>query len=252
MTTRVAYFVRVFCKDSAEEYHSHEFWTDNIDISSCPNSTPDHTFIETTILDQISSNVSIVGDDTSNTNGIYRAKGFVFDVAPGPDTNYKVVGEYSVSYNTRIYSITATPSVNNIDDMFSFVAAKDTVVGILISGVSGGNVLNVNSTVLSNMKIGFDVSLGTGNSVGECIGIDTTAMTITVEDTISSTYPIGTPVLLTIKRLEDIYIASDKPLSFGSNTVGSSLAPAGLKGSILYKNNSASAKKFSLYVETSY
>jgi hypothetical protein len=257
MLTSTIYNIKVYCKDSLDNIIIHNIWQDNPIVSTCPLNIPGHTVMETEILDQISQNIQMVEDDNTGTNGIYRAIGYTFDVDPGPDTEFKLIGQQSYPYPMRVYVFTAMPGLDNIGDTFSFVSSKDTIVGMLRSSVTGGTLLEVNDTVIANMKIGFEVSLGiTGTtgyqSVGECIDIDVSNKILTVSTPVSQLFDIGTPVMLTVKRVENIKMTTDKPLTFGSNTIGSSLAAAGLRGSLLYKNSSASAKTFSVYLETAY
>lgn len=254
MSDKVVHRYDTVCYDGIEYIH-HDHWSQEYPVT-CPFGVTGHTVTMAFSVETISENIQIIEDDTAGTNGTYRARGFDYNVSPGPDTNFQILGEYSASYNIRIYAITVVPSTENIGDTISFVAARNTIVGGLTVPVSSGTLLNVSPTVISNMKIGYEVSLqigtGTIDILGECVAINATGGTITVDNVIASSYPAGTYVLLTVKRLENIKIKTDTPITFGSNTTGSSLALGGLKGTVLYKNASAVAKEITIYVEQAY
>lgn len=248
------YNLNVFCTDGTNTY-THNVWKDSLDTPVCPFGITGHTVVYQEIVDTIASNVSTVTDDISGTHGYYRSKGISFDVPAGPSSEQIAIGTHSYPYPIRIHTFTITPTADNIGDTFSFLSAKDTVVGILTSGVTGGNTLNVNSTVVSNVKPGFEVNLYngvTGQNLGECYSVDTTTNTITVQNAVTGSFAPGTYVRITLKRIENVLITTTEKIIFGSGTAGSSLVPANIVGTIMYQNNTSSSKKFSMFAECSY
>lgn len=254
--SRTLYNIRFDCQDNLSAIHSHNLWVEDYDIiTSCPSSDPNHTLVQKVLLDTVSQDAKIVMDDISNTNGYYRATGLTYDVGTGPDSDYQVVGQYSLPYNVRIQGIIITPSTENIGDSFMFVAARNTAIGALTVGVTGGTLLEVTDSVITHINVGFDLNIvngGTGQHLGECIAVNKIAKTITVEHALMSAYPPGSLLLIGVKRIENFRIANDHPIVFGSNNVGSTLVPAGLVGTILYKNETAVAKKISVIAEITY
>jgi hypothetical protein len=197
----------------------------------------------------------IIKDDLSQTCGTYRAKGYNFDVGTGPNSSYESIGEISFPYNVRVLGISINPTDENIGDYVSIVTAKDTVVGVLTSDVSSGNVLNVSSSVLVHVCNGYQITVQDGTGIvdlGECIAHDHDNHTLTVENNISSLLTAGSYVMMTMKRIEDYKITQGCKSSFGLQTLESSLTPAGIKGTVLYKNMTNTSKTFSMYLELYY
>jgi hypothetical protein len=255
MTTITIYNLIVYCKDASNTIHTHNIWQEQPGVASCPSEISDHTVIESEVANKVSSTSQTIIDDTSGTNGTYRARGFMYPVAAGPDTDYNVIGEFVAPYNMRLASMTITPSTENIGDSFTFVANRNTPIGGITSGVSSGKVLSVTDSVLVHIKVGFEVLLLTGStlqSLGECLEIDITNKTITVENNVGSAFPPGSLVLLAVKRLETIPIVSEHPLTYGADTIGSSLASKGSIGTMLYKNSTGVTKKLAFYVQFLY
>ena len=256
MSATTVYHIRFDCTDPSDTIISHDLWVENYDsITTCPLGISGHTLIDKVFLGKISQMAKTIIDDTSDTNGNYRAIGFDYNVNPGPDTDYQVLGDESYSYNVRVKAITINPGAENIGDTFSFVSARNTPVGALTADVSSGVILNVSDTVLVNINVGFEVTLQTGTTeqnLGECITIDSVAKTITVQNAVTSLFPAGSVVMITIKRIENLKITSDRLITFGGHNSNSTLAPAGLKGTVLYKNSTNVAKQFSVFAEISY
>lgn len=248
------YNLRIICSDGVID-HTHVIWSDNSTAETCPHAVAGHTVSSVEVLEIITPNTSIILDDFAGTSGIYRTKGLTFDVPAGPSSEQVIIGEYSYPYPIRMSTFTIMPSEDNIGDIFSFLSARNTVVGILTQEVSSGKSLVVNSTVIQNVKPGYVISLisgGTEQDLGECYTVNESTNTITVEKDVIETFPIGTYVRITLKRVEDIRITSTNSVVFGNGTLSSSLVPANLVGTITYQNNSDSPKKFSFFCECSY
>lgn len=257
MTERTVYNLNVFCTDASNNFHNHNIWTEDLSFTTCPLNIPEHILHEKNIIGSISQNAQVIVDDTAGTNGTYRAVGYVYPVAAGPDIEYQVVGTSSFPYAVRINTFKVYAGPENIGDTFSFVVARNTIIGVLMSDVSNGNTLSVSGTVIANLIVGYEVLIqngGTGpiESLGEVINIDRDNNIITVSNNISSSFSAGSLIMMTIKRIENIKIMSAGTLTFGTDTAGTSLAPPGLTGTILYKNSTNAAKEICCSLETLY
>lgn len=253
MTDQTVYHLIANCEDG-NNIISHNLWSEEIP-GSCPFGVTGHTLLDVIINERVSTKIKMIEEDTRGTSGRYRCNGYTYDVFPGPDTDFQIVGTSSLPYPIRAYVFTLQPTEENIGDYVTFLTAPNTPIGVLIQDVSSGTVLNVSDTVITNIAIGFDVSLNDGvtsQKLGECIAIDTVNKTITVSSSVSNSFGIGTAVLITIKRIENVRITTRNQMVFGANTFGSTLVPAGISGVLMYKNMTSTSKKISAMLEISY
>jgi hypothetical protein len=254
MSTRTVFKLTVNCEDTSNNIISHRLWSPDIP-SSCPLGVTGHTLINVIITDRVSSKIHVVEDDTEGTAGRYRCNGYTYDVAAGPDTDFQLVGTSSLPYPIRAYVFTLQPTDENIGDYFTFLTAPNTPIGTLTQAVSSGTVLNVDDNVIAYIGVGIDVTLNDGvtsQNLGECISIDDVNNTITVSNSVSNSFGIGTPVLMTIKRIENVRITTKNQMVFGANTIGSTFVPPGINGVLMYKNMTNVAKKISASLEIAY
>ena len=227
----------------------------------CPNNNG-HTIDanQTTELDRIDENHTIVVDDDEGVGGYYRSQGINFDVDPGVDV--VTIHDLSFPYSVRAFSAHINASSDNVGDEISYCSGYDTdtsnyVPGsnnITLDASSGSTVIEVNSNFFLFVKLGFIIKIKEGvieEELGECINIDTVNNTITVATATTGSFTVagGAKILFSISRFANIEIANAGMITLGSAKLGGSLAPPNLPQRITYINRDGVAKRIRLIAE---
>ena len=242
MTTTV-YKVRALCHDVIDDtiIYQHLLWTDDVaSINTCPDHNVDHVWYENTVLQSVAPNQQMIIDDITHTGGRYRAMGVPFEVPGGNTGVFAEVGSYSKKYDVRVHSVTIYAGEENIGDFLHFYVRPPTPIGYLTTtGTSGTTGITASATVIANVQVGYGIILGAGTGsqdVGEILAIDSNTSTLTLENPLNYDFNPYTPVSIYIKRLENIALRTTGRMTFGENTAGSALVPAGIQGVLIYKN----------------
>lgn len=225
--------------------------------TSCPNNNT-HTIDSNsiTVIDSRLAHSFVPIENTSGTQGFFQTRGYLANIAPGPNVTPQLLPLFSRPYNVRVFSVTFMPNANNVGDTFSLIGLPGTDVGVLTSPVSSGNILNVSPTVLTNMQLGFAVTLNDGvtsQDLGECTNINVTNSTITTENSVANSFNAGTTnVLFSVRRFYNITIASTAPLVYGLSVAGGSFIPQNTQFQIQYINQTGIAKTLSFSFDIIY
>lgn len=232
-------------------------------LSGLPDLCPDGHVLDTdniTILDEFRKETVIISDDDGMTQGFYLGDGHTFDILgpTGSITNFDLVNEH---INQQVYSLHILPTSNNVGDLLTVCTKPETLIGALTSQVeANGTILNVNSTVTDNIKIGFCCLLKSGatgatgspEDVGRVKNIDKTGGTIIVTKGPTGTYDSNSHVYLTVPRLLNIPLVLPVKIEFGETKSGGTYVPAGTIARFHYKNVTGGHKTFNFYVQCTY
>jgi hypothetical protein len=202
------------------------------------------------IQDTITVNSTIIQDDTSGTNGIFKGQGYVFDVPAVAG-----ISEIPMLFppvNTRVSNIIIGVGTDNVGDQITVLAFPDTSCGTTTTETAASvNVIDVSPTVIINVKPGYAVKID-GQDLGYVLAVDSLTNKITVQNNTNAIIPINTPVLFSIVRLENVYFAVTGNLVIGSKTNNTSFAPALMPTVIKYNNVSGIAKKLAFHMGSFY
>jgi hypothetical protein len=236
------YKYRIFCQT---ENNFVTTW-DKTQPTVCPNNNS-HT-IDTssiTITEQIAdNNVNIIQSQPGFTNGFYIVEGWTL-VIPANSSAYKDV---SWPYNTSIMTMNLQPSTDNIGDTVNAYAGPDTTIGIITQTLAQNvSVINVNSTVLQNIKLGYNVSIvnNTQNiNMGDCISIDTVNSRITCNTVASESIAPGSYIKVSRHIIKNFTFTTNNIINLANKSVSSTAFPANTIARLVYKNNSNTEKTF--------
>jgi len=155
----------------------------------------------------------------------------------------------------------------NEGDGVSVIAAPDTVIGALAANAnSGDSEIVVSPTVMSNLKIGYSVTItdGVHSETFMCGGLDTVNSVVKLRKIIVNSEPnpslaysylaaTPTTIMMSIPytmttSLTDPFVIIRGGRDYPSGTVafGTTMIPANTKFRIRYKNNGVTAKKLYL------
>lgn len=245
------YKYRVYCVTEAQNVYE---WN-TAAPTTCPNNTA-HTINPNSIsiVDQRSSSVVTIKEESVPTGGFFKTETIVINAATGPGTVTTV--NYSWPFNISLLNMYFQSEGTNTGDVFSVEWATDLPVGALAGDLSAGaTTATVTDSTLANLAIGFNVAFSDGMNTDECgriIAIDTINNTITFENATSHTFSASSPtyVQITVTPIENLVFGPPALYSIAKQVIGGSHIPANQVATAYYTNNSAEAKK--LYVNLEY
>ena len=210
------------------------------------------TVVETTKIVQIE-------EESVATGGHFSTETVAFDATASTTTTHNhswpmKVSVMSVSINPVI-SDTAADSQEG--DTFEISIAPDTTVGSLtVDAESGATVLDVQQSVVDNIKVGYWVTVTDGTNTDDCgrvLAVDTSAKTITVETATTVAFAAATPTYIkqTVKMVPSFEIGTGR-ITMGDDKIGCSSIPANTTARIKYTNNTANQKRARFNVEYLY
>lgn len=252
MTTTVNQY-QIYC-ETEEEYVSA--W-DTAPLTSCPhNNTHVVDLNSVVIIGAVNEAAVKIDQEDIPTQGYYRLYGFQFTAATGPniDTSYDVTFPYPVN----ILTVTLEAGDENIGDIVNAVVGPGTVIGVITADVSiGDTIINVSSTVLSIIKMGFQATLSDGtqtDALGEVTNIDLINNQITVASAATLSFSASSPtyVQMTVLRVTNYYIHNTNATPWGNGSYGGSYLPANVIGRVIYTNMSDQPKIVSINIEMFY
>jgi len=229
--------------------------TENDYIYKWDNTLPSHCYNNTshildtstiTIIDTISTNEMKISQELVPTGGNYRteAKEFVLDGS--------AIQTFDISWPYRVSMLTITilSGDDNGDDILNTYIAPNTVIGIITQNISENDtIINVNQTVVDNINLGYRVYIN-NIFIGECINIDKTALTITIDTPSIINAVIGNYCTITINNIKNFLLKKNATYELGRKTIGGSSIPANTIVRINYENKSQTTKE--LYVQWEY
>jgi hypothetical protein len=220
----------------------------------CPNDHSDRTInaSQTIIIDSIDqSEVKIV----EPTSGQYRLFTVKYDIPAGNvgdvttiDKSYPM--DISI-WKTEIYSFS-----DNVGDEVTASVAPNTTVGVLTAVANiGSTTLTVSSTAVNNIFVSKGTYLRLYNNptfeeVGRITSFDVNTNTITFENPLTNSFPIGSLIQMELTMIDKLLLYKSEASYFiGDKGFKSKQLPTGKIIRIKYTNNTALAKKLVIYIE---
>jgi len=126
------------------------------------------------------------------------------------------------------------------DDVLFYVSPNKTI-GVITSTVEiGDSIINVNSTVIDNIKLGFMVTIN-GEELGKCVEIGPSTITVDAEATAQHAYGSYFQISVLVANLIMNGNTNHVKVEVGINTLR---IPAGETIRIVYNRNSAGTGSF--------
>lgn len=241
---------RVYCQT---ESAFSTIW-DSIAPTVCPNNNT-HTIDSNSIIiteEFKTNNVNIIQSEPGFTNGFYKIECWSL-VIPANSTAYK---DISWPYNIAVMTINLQPSTENIGDTINAYAGPDTTIGVITQSLSQNvSVINVNSTVIQNIKLGYTVNVVNNSqniNMGECISIDTVNSRITCNTVASKSIAPGAYIQVSRQTIKNFTFTTNQIINLANKNVSSTSFPANIVARLVYTNNSNTEKTFVFNSEYAY
>jgi len=209
--------------------------------TTCPTDTA-HTIdsTKTTIDATVEENTVEIKEENTPTGGQYKSCGLSFSAAASEETLH----DFSFPFPISLMSATFPSHGKTAGDSIGFIVGPDTVVGAITSDVTAGDtVINVQSTVIDNMKAGRYARLDDGTNNEEHLVITVGSTTITLHTATANSYAAATPtyVKLNVKMAENLYLEPEVRYMLGDTKIGGSYVPANTVIRMSYNNTGVSS-----------
>lgn len=219
----------------------------------CPNNTShliDLSSIQ--IVDTIVQNSVNIIQSSGDTGNNYRVESRKL-VIPA---NSELIQEYTWQYPIDVMTINWYADTSNLGDVINGYMAPNTTIGAITSNVSSGaTLIHVSSTVLSYIKIGYELNITNGVNInifmGQVKAIDKVNNTLLC--TIPASGSINAPayVQMTIHNIYEVYLVPGIT-NLANKRVTSSALPKNTIAKLKYTNNGNTEKTFLMYFEFMY
>jgi hypothetical protein len=223
-------------------------------IVVCPNNNTHTVNLPASDMGPEGSTVVKIKEEEVATGGHWQVKMLALENIP-PGVN---VFDYTWPYGISPLEINFQVSEDLLGDTLQVQMLPNTTVGNLTSdSFVGDTVLHVSPTVITNMKIGFEVTVTDGKTsdeCGRCINVNAVDGTITVETALTHDYLAASPtyIKLTVVPVKYIKFGVVTRYDLGSSKIGASYLPANKIVRIIYTNNSGVNHNFYPCVEYLY
>ena len=254
MTTLNKY--RLYCNtDSTYEY----IWSET-EPTTCPTNTA-HTIDanQTAIIERREPNTITIKEETTPTNGYYRFQGYNESIPASNPIGNVTVTDLSWEYPVSILDGWFFTSEKQKDDRVDVVIGENTIIGTITANVTTNDTdINVSSTVMDNIQIGWDVNLFDGitsEDLGRTLSKDTANSIITVETAATNNFNVASPtyVRASVKTIDCLHLnVTNVRYAFAEKKLGGRYVPKDTVVRIKYKNNEGNAKNFVFNIEYLY
>lgn len=247
------YKYRIYCNTEASNVYT---WAE-AEPTKCPNDTS-HSINTSSIsiVDERADDEVKIREESTPTGGHICIESMPLYAATGPDV--QTIINKSWPFPVSVLAINLTSYDSNNGDVIRIEMPYQKIFGFIAQDVEiGDTVITVNSTVMTNIAIGYYVRLDDGttaNDLGRVLAVDEINSQITVENATTDSFLAATPtyVKVTIRPWNDFEIGPAWRYIIGNSKLGASYVPANEVARISYTNKTAEAKRVSVDYEYLY
>lgn len=197
--------------------------------------------------------VSIREETGTPTGGNFRTETFTVSVGANSSQNF----DYSWSYPISVLVLKFSTDSSFNGDYINCYVAPNTTVGVLTASAAlNTNILNVNSTVIQNTKLGYQCNLIDSNGaiydLGDIININYSTNQITSKNNTTIAFAAGTYFQITINNVRNYTFGLPGQYTIGESKIGASYIPSGRIIRLKYTNTGISVKNFTWCIEYLY
>ena len=209
----------------------------------CPTNTADTVNLSSVaIVSTVSETHTVIHQPTA---GRYMVEMFPLSIpsgTPGATVNVDLAFDSEILLWLTAFNCTA----DLVGDKFDVVLNPDTIVGgLTATGNTSDTVLNVSSTVTGNVTVGMYLTLHNSPDVqdlGKVMNVDADAGTVTVSNALSTTFPPGSILTLTLYLARNVILDMAGPANLAEKGFQGKVVPAGTTMRMVYTNNDGAAK----------
>jgi hypothetical protein len=271
MAAQGVYEWKVYCEGESKFINCY---SKNVPLS-CPNNNTHVIDNKQTALipDSSSPTVQIqIEDAAKRTQGRYQSRTIRMDI-PGTgdikDFGNITIVDFELPFPITLMAVQFHCRPDNIGDVLSCVLDRNRTIGSLTSDCKLGDtkiyipaaniastattVNNVAASTIDGLGVQYyDADTKTTIDLGTIKSTDLATGALTLDKPLTQDLSSGKFIQINRYMVKDYYLHSDSIQSLGYSKLGGSYIPTGIKGSIVYKNNSYIPKSFSLMIEFYY
>lgn len=234
--------------------------TSSIPPTYCPVN-PQHTIDQNSIVKVVNTRPSStldvsIKEETISTNGNYRFECLKCAVNSNDAQN---VFNFSWPYPINCLSV-KIPSgeVHRGDKINCYAIPQQSVIGQITSNISvGDNNISVSTSVINNIKIGYNICVNDGinnNYIGEISSINSSNSTVSLDCQSSNNYLCATPTSVNIcfNRIKNLVFSEPMIYDIGGQLSKAAYVQSNADIKIIYNNNSLSNKTLCILIEYYY
>ncbi len=194
-------------------------------------------------------------DPAKQTGGHFLAYGITHNVPAAVGFSQL---DFSFPFPVALMAFEFIPSVSLEGDFFTVKVAPGTTVGAITQAVnSGDTVINVDSTAINALKVGYEFGITDGSNSenpGKVIAVDKENSTVTLSAGVVNNYLVSSPttVAMTVMLVENFRLHGTTTVEVGYSKIGGSFIPANTIIRLEYQNTTSSPKTFSGFLELLY
>ncbi len=238
---------RVYCvTEAAYKY----VWAET-EPTSCPTDPVGDTIdaSQTAVVDKV-SRTDVTANEPSSGPFLVSSKTISVPAgSPGDVTTH----DFSFPYPINLWHMYTYPTTTMAGDSMDFLISPALEVGTITASVAAAaTLLAVTASVFDSVVPGVNVSLDdtvNTDDLGVCLTTDKAAGEITVETATANAFAIGDAVQTNLRVVKDFTFRSTAMVDFGKKGFRGKQVNAGEVLRVLYTNNEASAKTWSLNLE---
>lgn len=221
--------------------------------TTCPTNTA-----HTVNLDSVAITEKITHDKViveQPTTGYFMMDCVTLDV-PGGTPGATTIHDVDFDTNILLWLTIIVVTDEMVGDVFSVVTNPDTLVGgLTVGGNIGDTILNVSPTVTANVVTRMYLTVHDNTAsppvsqdLGRVLNVDSDAGTVTMQNALTSNFPAGSTLTLTMYFAKDLVLSITGKHEFGNKGFESKHVPAGTVFRFHYTNNTGTTKKVYWYI----
>lgn len=242
---------RIYCE--TESQWSYGYLDESVNRPTNCFTDTNHTVnnSSSSIIDVHVVNEVVVKEEDIATGGHFMTEGFSTNMLANTTTTTTISWPHPITVLLAYY----TTLPEHIGDSFQLVSDPVTI-GYITSNISvSDSIINVSSTVISHVFIGYEMIItdGTNTDFLDIItNINKNDNTITTKQGATHSFITGSLIKIQRRFLKNLEIGMSWHYEHGKSKIGGSYLPANTNINLIYTNNSNVDKLFRYHVDFLY
>lgn len=183
-------------------------------------------------------NVKVIQEDIP-TGGHYTTEGFTMTIPPL--TTQALPVSWPMKTTCTLVHVQSMPE--NLGDTLDAVINPHTIIGVITSNIPiNTKVAFANSTVITNIKSGFECYIGS-EYLGRVLSVDNINSKITFENPTTIVHNPGEYVFTEMKLIRNLQLGTNNGYDLGLSSLGGKYLKENTITNIIYTNNSDTLTK---------
>lgn len=244
---------KIWCvTDNQYEY----IWSETEPLVCPINNTHTINIDSIVVIDEIASNIMKIREENIPTGENFQCECYNIEYTGG--TGVETSTDFTWPHPINVLELQFVSTDANKGDSIRLVVAPNTIIGVITANVSiSDKIINVSSTVLDNVMIGYHLDLFDGANTFDCgriTSVDKVNNQVTVENSLTQSFSASSPtyVRLSVYVVNNYIIGPPQRYVIGEGKIGGSYVPTNTIVRVSITNSSNLPKTFSAQLEYLY